>query len=298
MTITSIIVTYNRKEELLRCINAVKNQTVKCTSILIVNNDSTDGTKETLSSVAGITLLNLEQNLGGSGGFHTGLKYAHEILKSDFYWLMDDDGYPSENCLEQLLSKSSEYDYIMPASIDINNHKKLSWAVRKRNKIKTESYQELKESWGQIMDYVTPFNGILLSKKCVDEVGYINPDFFLWGDEYEHYWRCIQKGIKPVTFLDAIFYHPSQKLPLVPICFGLFRVPYVDSELRMICLVRNYTYIYRHYKQWYKIPVKWVMYWWLFNITRRFDRHGWKLYKESVKDGFKEDFSRHLKYLK
>lgn len=295
--IATIIVTYNRKSELLRCIEAVKTQSVKCDSIVVVNNASTDGTKETLSSVAGITLLNLEQNLGGSGGFHTGLKYAHEILKSDFYWLMDDDGYPSENCLEQLLSKSSEYDYIMPASIDINNQKKLSWPVRKRDRIKTESYQELKDSWGQVMDYVTPFNGILLSKKCVDEVGYINPNFFLWGDEYEHYYRCIQKGIKPVTLLDAVFYHPSQKLPLVKICFGLFRVPFVDSKLRMVCLARNYTYIYRHYNQKYKIPIKWLMYFWLFHFTRHNDKEGWTLYKQSVKDGFREDFTRHLEYL-
>ena len=167
MNIATIIVTYNRKSEVLRCIKAVKTQSVKCDYIIVVNNASTDGTKEALTSVEDITVLNLEQNSGGSGGFYTGLKYAHENLKSDFYWLMDDDGYPSENCLEQLLSKSSEYDYIMPASIDIDNHEKLSWAVRKRNKKKTESYQELKASWGQIMDYVTPFNGILLSKKCV-----------------------------------------------------------------------------------------------------------------------------------
>ena len=144
MTITSIIVTYNRKEELLRCINAVKNQTVKCTSILIVNNASTDGTKEILSSDNELIVFNLEKNLGGSGGFYNGLKLAHENLKSDYYWLMDDDGYPSEKCLEQLISKSTDYDYIMPASIDINNNKKLSWAVRKRNKIKTESYQDRK----------------------------------------------------------------------------------------------------------------------------------------------------------
>ena len=298
MNIATIIVTYNRKSEVLRCIEAVKTQSVKCDSIIVVNNASTDGTKEALTSVEDITVLNLEQNSGGSGGFYTGLKYAHENLKSDFYWLMDDDGYPSENCLEQLLSKSSEYDYIMPASIDIDNHEKLSWAVRKRNKKKTESYQELKASWGQIMDYVTPFNGILLSKKCVDEVGYINPQFFLWGDEYDHCYRCIQKGIKPVTYLDAVFYHPSQKLPLVKVCFGLFRVPFVESKIRMVCLTRNYTYIYRHYNQKWKIPLKWLMYFWLFHFTRHNDKKGWKLYKESVKDGFKEDFTRHLQYLK
>ena len=296
--VSCVIVTYNRSKDLIRCLTSVKSGSVTPDSIVVVNNASTDDTKEVVSkNFPEVILINLEKNTGGSGGFYEGLLYAHKNLKSDYYWLMDDDGYPSKNCLEMLLSKSSEYDYIMPASIDIDNHEKLSWAVRKRDKKKTESYQELKASWGQILDYVTPFNGILLSKKCVDEVGYINPQFFLWGDEYDHYYRCVQKGIKPVTYLDAVFYHPSQKLPLVKICFGLFRVPFVESKLRMVCLARNYTYIYRHYNQKYKIPIKWLMYFWLFHFTRHNDKEGWKLYKASVKDGFKEDFSRHLQYI-
>ena len=296
--VSCVIVTYNRSKDLIRCLTSVKSGSVTPDSIVVVNNASTDDTKEVVSkNFPEVILINLEKNTGGSGGFYEGLLYAHKNLKSDYYWLMDDDGYPSKNCLEMLLSKSSEYDYVMPASIDIDNHEKLSWAVRKRDKKKTESYQELKASWGKILDYVTPFNGILLSKKCVDEVGYINPQFFLWGDEYDHYYRCVQKGIKPVTYLDAVFYHPSQKLPLVKICFGLFRVPFVESNLRMVCLARNYTYIYRHYNQKYKIPIKWLMYFWLFHFTRHNDKEGWKLYKASVKDGFKEDFSRHLQYI-
>ncbi len=298
-SVSAIIVTYNRINDLICCINSIKTQSFTPNHIIIINNASTDDTKEIITEKYGdsVILINLPANSGGSGGFYSGLKYAHEKLKTDYYWLMDDDGYPSENCLEQLLIESDNYDYIMPASIDITNHEKLSWAVRKQNGKKTDIYKDLKSSWGKIMDYVTPFNGILLSKNCVDKVGYINKDFFLWGDEYDHYYRCLNMGIKPVTLLDAIFYHPSMKLPLVKTCFGLFRVPYVESKLRMICLVRNYTFIYLKYKQKYKIPIKFLMYTWFYIITRRGDLEGWKLYCASVKDGFKGDFTRHLQYL-
>ena len=269
MKITAVIVTFNRKTDFLRCLQSVLNQTQKLDDVVIVNNASTDGTYEELCKYFSVTdiekiidktyllskkdginihIINMPNNLGGSGGFHTGLKIANEELHSDYFWLMDDDGYPSENCLEMLLSKASLYDYIMPTSIDILNHDNLSWPTRKINGKKTARYDELKESWGEIMNYVTPFNGILLSKKCVTDVGYINKDFFLWGDEYDHYWRCKQKGFEPVTLLDARFFHPAQKMALVKICFGLFSVPFVESPLRMICLARNYTYIYRHYK--------------------------------------------------
>lgn len=318
MKITAVIVTFNRTKELKRCIQNVLLQSKKPTDIIIVNNASTDSTYEDLCNFFSVSfaekqldklsqlcifkdinvyLINMSKNMGGSGGFHEGLKMANEKLLSDYFWLMDDDGYPSENCLEMLFSNSSKYDYIMPTSIDILDHSKLSWATKKKNGKKTIFYEDLKDSWGEIMDYVTPFNGILLSRKCVNEVGYINKDFFIWGDEYDHYWRCREKNIQPVTFLDAKFFHPAMKLPLVKICFGLFSVPYVNNPLRMICLARNYTYIYLHYNQKYKIPIKWVMYWWLFIITRHGDFAGWKLYKVSVRDGFKGDFTRHLQYL-
>lgn len=321
MTISTIIVTYNRENDFLRCLNAVLHQTKHSNSVVIVNNASTDNTLQKILEFLELTnesiglseeklillkvinettvyILNKGKNTGGSGGFYSGLKAAHEQLNSDFYWLMDDDGYPTENCLQMLISEVNDFDYIMPTSIDISDHTRLSWPTRMKNGRKTAIYDDLKASWGKIMNFVTPFNGILLSRKCVDEVGYINKDFFLWGDEYDHYWRCKEKGFEPVTLLGACFYHPAQKLPLVKIFFGLFSVPYVDSPLRMICLVRNGTYIFRHYKQWYKIPIKWIMYWWLFIITRHGDFDGWKLYKSSVKDGFREDFTRHLKYLK
>ena len=229
-----------------------------------------------------IYVYSSDHNGGGSYGFSTAMQEAFENLKTDLYWMMDDDGYPSKDCLKELLPYSISYDYIMPASIDIDDHSKLSWPVRKKDGVKTTEYSELCKSWGDIMDFVTPFNGVLLSSKCLQKVGYVNKDFFIWGDEYDHYWRCKKQGINPVTLLKAKFYHPSQKLPLVKICFGLFTAPYVDSKLRMVCLARNYTYIYKNYGQAYKIPLKFLQYTWLFLITRHLDFQGWKLYIVSV----------------
>lgn len=317
-TITAIVVTYNRKNDLLRCINAILGQTKQVSSLIIVDNASVDDTLDYLYhkkiiSTNKVKTNNLQQvgyngktkifiyhkdvNTGGAGGFYTGMEQASCYTEFDYLWMMDDDGYPSLNCLESLLIKIDQYEYVMPVSINIDNHKELSWPVRKKNGYKTIYYDDLFSSWGETFEYVTPFNGILLTRKCINNVGFVNSNLFIWGDEYEHYYRCRQQGYKPITFLKAIFYHPAQKLPQIPIMFGILRVPYVDSKLRMICLARNYTYIYLHYNQKYKIPLKFLMYTWLFWITRHGDFIGWKLYIDSVKDGFKGDFTRHLKYI-
>lgn len=317
--VTACIVTFNRKNELLRCIDYVIRQSYPVSNILIYDNASTDGTSEaviaqfhgnikpspipqkikTIENI-NIWLVSAAKNSGGAGGFHESVKYARTSFGTDYYWLMDDDGYPSLDCLEIILSysKKMSLDYVMPVSINLDEHQKLSWPTRMKNGVKTESYSDLCNSWGDVMDYITPFNGSLITKKCVDSVGYVNKDFFIWGDEYEHYWRCKKNGIFPVTVTSAVFFHPALKLPLHPILWGMVMVPYVDSELRMTCLVRNYTYIHKKYDNKLKILTKFLVYSWFFLVSRRMDIKGYSLYIKCVMDGLFNRFSRHLDYIK
>lgn len=320
MKICSIIVTYNRKELLVRCIKAVIEQTYNVNSIIIIDNASTDNTYDkickefeveklittneelirlkTLANNCILYYYKSSENMGGAGGFAKGLELADKMKSFDAFWMMDDDGYPSNNCLEIQLSQLKYYDYVMPVSIDIENKEKLSWPTRLKNKNKTLDYSCLKSSWGKIMNYIYPFNGSLLSKEIVESVGYINKNLFIWGDEYEHYWRCKKKGFNPITTIDAKFYHPANKMQYIPILFGLIKVPFSESELRMVCLARNYTYIYWKYDNKFKILLKLIIYTWLYLITRKLDFKGYKIYLLSVIDGIKGKFDRHKLYLK
>ncbi len=317
--VCAVIVTYNRKSLLGRCADAVLNQTIRPDSIMIVDNASTDGTLEhvtrhlnlpfpqavesdrlfSLGDISGCEVLYClkSHNEGGAGGFFTGLKTAHECGDHDCYWLMDDDGYPSADCLERQLVKLERFDYVMPVSIDIDNHRQVSWATRMKNGRKTVMLDELRKDWGEELPFIFPFNGSLLSRKIVDKVGYINPKLFIWGDDYEHYYRCLRAGFAPVTLLDAEFYHPVNKAPTVPILFGRIEVPYVDSKLRFVCLIRNWAYIYKTNHKYFKILKNFAAYSWLFLITRKMDLEGYKLYLASFADGLKGNFERHKKYL-
>ena len=59
-----LIVTYNRLSDLKICVETVRKQTYKYFNILVVNNGSTDGTKEWLVQQADIITIN-QENLGG-----------------------------------------------------------------------------------------------------------------------------------------------------------------------------------------------------------------------------------------
>ena len=316
--ICAVIVTFNRKELLKRCIDAVINQTYKPDELFIIDNASTDGTpdylfqesaigsvpssEETLTDVSTdkmkIRYYRLSSNQGGAGGFHQGLKLAHEAGRFDGFWLMDDDGYPSKDCLKRQIPYLDKYDYVMPLSIDIDNHENLSWATRKKDGVKTIKVDELRTEWGELMPFIFPFNGSLLSRKIVDKVGYINPKLFIWGDDYEHYYRCLKAGFNPVTILDAEFYHPVNKAPTVKAFFGLVDVPFVESPLRFVCLIRNWAYINKTNHRYLSLCKTFAAYTWLFLITRRFDLKNYRLFLASFFDGLREKFDRHKKYLK
>ena len=80
-SICAVVVTYNRKELLLRCLQALEQQSYSLEHIVIVDNASTDGTVDFLEQQGylenpKVTLLSLLENQGGAGGFHAGIKYG------------------------------------------------------------------------------------------------------------------------------------------------------------------------------------------------------------------------------
>lgn len=90
-------------------------QTVS-TDVLIVDNASTDGTEDNLISSGllnneKIHYIKLDENTGGAGGFHYGLKYACK-KGWRWFWIMDDDAEPHHDALEKLVALSNDKNSI------------------------------------------------------------------------------------------------------------------------------------------------------------------------------------------
>ena len=105
--VIAIIVTYNRKQLLEECLEAVLKQTVPVYKIILIDNASTDGTEMLFKNGERYDLPQIEyhkmsENLGGSGGFYEGIKLCREDTYS-WAWIMDDDTIPNADCLEKLL---------------------------------------------------------------------------------------------------------------------------------------------------------------------------------------------------
>ncbi len=98
--ICAVVVTFNRKQLLVRSLNSIISQrNAVLNKIIIIDNASTDGTEIYLhekgmfvNNNIEIEYVRLQSNLGGAGGFNKGLSIAFD-QQYDYCWVMDDDGY-------------------------------------------------------------------------------------------------------------------------------------------------------------------------------------------------------------
>lgn len=193
MKIACIIVTYNRCALLQKCISAVKRQSYKKFDIIIVNNGSTDGTSEWLNGENDITVIN-QENLGGAGGFHNGMKYAYNA-GYDYFWIMDDDGIPTPECLQKLFDIAQKgFHYVAPNLVTFEGEYHFAHIM------KNAKTPVLNHCGG-------PFNAILLSRYLIESIGLPNKYYFIWGDEDEFVNRIRESFFHLALVLDAIHNH-------------------------------------------------------------------------------------------
>ena len=98
-----VICNYNKKNFVLDCIQSVLESKAHNFDIYMVDNASTDGSVEVVSATYGeqVTILKNEENLGGSGGFNTGLRVVRDKGYS-YFMLLDDDAQVDENAIHVL----------------------------------------------------------------------------------------------------------------------------------------------------------------------------------------------------
>ncbi|HUZ60258.1 MAG TPA: glycosyltransferase family 2 protein [Hanamia sp.] len=201
--VIAVVVTYNRQELLAECITALRNQTRRIDKILVINNGSTDNTQGWLSSQHDIEFFT-QKNIGSGGGFNKGIELAYE-KEYDWIWLMDDDGFPKSDALENLLEDNAGMKLCLRNCAVINKEDKNSFVWKTGN---YKGIDEVKEPI--IYNFAHPFNGTLLHNEIIKKVGLPKKELFIWGDETEYYHRIITKYKIPFyTKANSIHYHPA-----------------------------------------------------------------------------------------
>ena len=186
--IAAIVVTYNRKNLLGECIEALLSQKNHNLDIFIIDSASTDGTADFVASLAHpqIKYFNTGKNLGGAGGFNFGLKIISK-LDYDYYWLMDDDTIVHTDTLETLLLKASELknNFSFLSSVVLWTDGKLcSMNTPATSSKSIANYEAIKHGLLQIDS--CSFVSCFINAEYVKKAGLPISDFFIYGDDMEY----------------------------------------------------------------------------------------------------------------
>ncbi len=197
--VTALVVTYNRKDLLVECLNAIKAQTVPVGRIVVIDNASTDGTPELFADggeFCGKGLIDyrrMSSNLGGAGGFNAGLKAAHET-GCGWVWLMDDDCIPYPETLQGLLEgvgAVAKNDGREPSFVASSVYGPQSEPMnvptvdsRPSGNGYADWYMNLHE--GLVKIESATFVSLLINDKAIEKLGLPIASFFIWGDDSEY----------------------------------------------------------------------------------------------------------------
>lgn len=243
MKVIAVVVTYNRLPLLKRniaCLRIVRS----LTSIVVVNNGSTDGTSEWLAEQENISIIN-QSNSGGAGGFRTGISYAYDN-GADYIWCMDDDVFPREDCLEQLLTQTKNKDVgiIAPRRIRAGHIYTNDFQRYNLTNPFASLYQErlARKNINEPTDIVgTAFEGPLIKRAVVETVGLPNEQLFIFCDDTDYCLRTTMVGFRivyvPTALMDKEAFFTE----------GSWAERNKKKKWKRFYQVRNSTYLNHHY---------------------------------------------------
>ena len=211
-TVAVVIVTFNRADLLGRMLDGLAAQTHQPDSVIVIDNASTDHTAEVLRARGDLPLrvTNSPQNLGGSGGFHLGVRQAREA-GWDRIWLMDDDVVPAPDCLAVLMATDEDCLMAVRETTAGELVEKSATRFDLTNPLhirpKTASVDSTWSARAELPERVelanVAFEGFMVRRRVVDRVGFPDPAFFIFYDDVDFAVRARQAGFHIWAIRDA-----------------------------------------------------------------------------------------------
>ncbi|ABZ83343.1 glycosyl transferase, group 2 family protein, putative [Heliomicrobium modesticaldum Ice1] len=212
-----VICNWNKKEDLLACIDAVLASRFRGFDLCVVDNASTDGSAEAVAAAYGdqVILLRNEQNLGGAGGFNRGIRWALSQAY-EYIHLLDNDVFVEADAIGALHVFMEEHPDVAAAGSRLYKHAhpnqlqelgaNIDWErfhlkPHFKNHIDRGDLPDIMEC-----DYV-PACSVMLRADVLRKVGLMDEGCFIYWDDVEWFYRMRRLGRRVVAFAGSKAWH-------------------------------------------------------------------------------------------
>lgn len=209
--VTVVIVNWNGKALLDECLESLRKQVYSSFSIIIVDNDSQDGSVDFVkTNYPEIKVIALSQNLG----FASANNLALQTIQTDYVALLNNDAVTDTMWLNNLVTAletrpeagfvaSKMLFYHQPDVIDRvgDAYTKAGTALLRGRGMKSHNFNEIDWVFGACA------GAALYRMSMLNDIGLFNENFFLLYEDVDLSFRAQLKGYKCLFVPQAIVYH-------------------------------------------------------------------------------------------
>jgi GT2 family glycosyltransferase len=214
--VSVIILSYNAKHDVLDCLKSVHRSKYPNYEIIVVDNASSDGSSEIIrKTYPHVKLVCSKLNLGRTGGYNLGLKYA----TGEYILFLDQDTVIEENMIAELIkviSMNSLIGAVGPKIYYFNDPKRI-WSVGTSVNLLTGkvhffgSGQIDKGQFNSIIEVQQCPTAILVRREVISKIRGYDEDIFMVYCDADFCLKIWEAGYKVVVSPFAMLWHKVRK---------------------------------------------------------------------------------------
>lgn len=214
--VVTILVTYNSKKWIEKCLISLHNSSIDST-IIVIDNASTDGTQDyIINNFPQIELIQLKLNYGFGKANNIGIQQAYKT-GADYVFLINHDAWVEKDTIEQLVCASIEnplHGILSPIHLNGKGDAldyKFSHYIIPNLCIGLYSDIYLNRTEDKVYD-ASFVNAAawLMTRKTIETVGGFNPSFFHYGEDDNYVHRLHYHRLKIGVLPNARIFHDRE----------------------------------------------------------------------------------------
>lgn len=217
-SVAAVALNWNNRKDIAKLIESLLLVQYQNLDIIVVDNASTDDSVEFIKeNYPSITLLCNKENLGGTGGFNSGIKGALSLGTYDYIWLLDNDVIVSPNALLPLVNAMGNDPIVGLAGSKIINSEDpdkvvetgamLLWSRGEVHALNRNRKDSRKNKIHEV-DYVAVCSALVRVSALVD-FGLMDDRYFLLWDDMDWGATCKSHGYKVIAVDESVVYHAA-----------------------------------------------------------------------------------------
>ncbi|MEK6945633.1 MAG: glycosyltransferase family 2 protein [Nanoarchaeota archaeon] len=209
--VSVIAVNYNGKDDTLALIKSLKKTDYKNYDLIIIDNKSTNDSREALRKIRGITLIENKKNLGLAEGTNIGLREAIR-RKSKYILTMNNDMEVKKNFLSILVESMESHPEVAVSGPKINYMEPRNRIWCAGCKYRMQGYKPLRQ--GEIDNkkeeekYVDGIDCVLIFRtEVLEKIGLLNPRLFIIQEFTGWCLKAVNAGYKCLYVPESLVWH-------------------------------------------------------------------------------------------